>query len=168
MFHTVADFVHLWQEEAKKTEHLLLKLADSALETSLVPGQRTLKQLAWHIIVTPHEMLARTGLHISGVDGHSPAPKTAAELVKAHNEVAHSVAHQVQSHWNNKTLHQTDDMYGETWTRSQTLWALLAHLIHHRGQMTILMRLANLKVPGMYGPAKEEWQQFGMEPPVEN
>jgi hypothetical protein len=30
--------------------------------------------------------------------------------------------------------------------------------------MTVLMRQAGLKVPGVYGPSREEWSQFGMQP----
>jgi uncharacterized damage-inducible protein DinB len=30
--------------------------------------------------------------------------------------------------------------------------------------MTVLMRQAGLKVPGIYGPSREEWSQFGMPP----
>jgi uncharacterized damage-inducible protein DinB len=28
--------------------------------------------------------------------------------------------------------------------------------------MTVLMRQAGLRVPGIYGPAKEEWEEHGM------
>ena len=42
-----------------------------------------------------------------------------------------------------------------------TLFYLIAHQTHHRGQMTVLMRQAGLRVPGIYGPAKEEWAAFG-------
>ena len=37
------------------------------------------------------------------------------------------------------------------------------HQTHHRDQMTVLMRLQDIKVPGVYGPSKEEWAQYGME-----
>jgi len=30
----------------------------------------------------------------------------------------------------------------------------------------VLMRQAGLRVPGVYGPAKEEWESYGMEPPL--
>jgi len=56
-------------------------------------------------------------------------------------------------------------MYGEKWARGVTLHILLVHEIHHRGQMTVLMRQAGLKVPGVYGPAKEEWTQYKMPEP---
>ncbi|WP_153798321.1 DinB family protein [Foetidibacter luteolus] len=30
------------------------------------------------------------------------------------------------------------------------------HIIHHRGQLIVYMRLLNLKVPGLYGPSADE------------
>jgi uncharacterized damage-inducible protein DinB len=53
-------------------------------------------------------------------------------------------------------------MYGETWKRGLTLFYLLMHQAHHRGQMTVLMRQAGLPVIGIYGPAKEEWAAQGL------
>ena len=53
-------------------------------------------------------------------------------------------------------------MYGESWTVGFTLLALITHQAHHRGQMTVLMRQAGLTVPGIYGPAREEWASYGM------
>lgn len=165
MFHTIHDFITLWQAEAEKTDKILSKLTDDSLNKQLVPGLRTLGQLAWHILETPREMLEHTGLHVTGPEYRSLPPTTIRQLIDEHHSVVASVAHEIQTHWNNKSLHQTDQMYGETWTRSQTLWALIAHMIHHRGQMTVFMRIAGLQVPGIYGPSKEEWVLFGMEPP---
>ena len=48
--------------------------------------------------------------------------------------------------------------------RGQSLAALVGHQTHHRGQMAPLMRQAGLKVPGVYGPSKEEWVDYGMPP----
>ena len=42
---------------------------------------------------------------------------------------------------------------------------LLFHQTHHRGQMIVLMRQAGLNVPGIYGPAHEEWAAYGMQSP---
>jgi uncharacterized damage-inducible protein DinB len=44
------------------------------------------------------------------------------------------------------------------------LSVILMHQCHHRGQLTILMRLAGLKIHGIYGPAKEEWQAMNLPP----
>ena len=68
--------------------------------------------------------------------------------------------------WSDATLEAEDDMYGERWRRGLTLQVLVVHQAHHRGQMTVLMRQAGLKVPGVYGPAREEWTAHGMKPPA--
>ena len=55
------------------------------------------------------------------------------------------------------------ETYGERWTRGYTLQALVGHQVHRRGQMTVLMRQAGLRVPGVF--AREEWSAFGMAAP---
>jgi hypothetical protein len=32
--------------------------------------------------------------------------------------------------------------------------------------MTVLMRQAGLEIPGLYGPARQEWAAYGMTPPT--
>lgn len=151
MFHTIADFVQLWQDEAKNTEKLFLELSDGALDKESVPGIRTLRQLAWHIIETPKEILERTGLKLPKLTDKDNAALKVAELVDIHRKMIEFVVHQIQTHWHNKDLHHTDIIYDEEWTRSKTLNELVFHLIHHRGQMTVLMHLAGIKVPSLYG-----------------
>ena len=72
------------------------------------------------------------------------------------------MAKAVRAGWTDADLPGEIDMYGEKWPRGQTLQALIAHEAHHRGQMTVLMRQAGLAVPGVYGPAREEWAAYGM------
>ncbi|MFI5156271.1 MAG: DinB family protein [Chitinophagales bacterium] len=33
---------------------------------------------------------------------------------------------------------------------------VLSHTIHHRGQLSVYLRLNNIPVPGMYGPSADE------------
>ncbi|MNF01709.1 DinB family protein [compost metagenome] len=56
-------------------------------------------------------------------------------------------------------------MYGELWEKGKILRVLISHQSHHRGQMTVIMRILGLPVPGLYGPSKEEWAEFGMIAP---
>jgi uncharacterized damage-inducible protein DinB len=89
---------------------------------------------------------------------------SAAAIAAAYETASRSLLEQLEA-WDDATLDVEDDMYGQRWTRGFTLHALLEHQIHHRGQMTVLMRQAGLKVPGIYGPAREDWSGMGMEPP---
>ena len=67
--------------------------------------------------------------------------------------------------WTDEVLLDTDDLYGQTWPRGLTLSVLLRHEAHHVGQMTVLLRQAGATVPGVCGPAKEEWASMGREAP---
>ncbi|HPZ10577.1 MAG TPA: DinB family protein, partial [Candidatus Eremiobacteraeota bacterium] len=89
------------------------------------------------------------------------------EIIDIYHKLAGELLKQIEEKWTNSTLEEEDDMYGEKWKKSHTLMVLIGHQTHHRGQMTVLMRLSGLQVPGVYGPSKEEWNKYGMEePPV--
>jgi uncharacterized damage-inducible protein DinB len=45
--------------------------------------------------------------------------------------------------------------------RSTLLPNTLHHLVHHRGQLTVYLRLLGVKFPGVYGPSADEMAQFG-------
>ena len=79
---------------------------------------------------------------------------------QAYAAVAGELLKQVKAGWTDQTLTIEDDMYGEKWARGQSTRVLIDHQTHHRGQMTVLMRQAGLKVPGVYGPSKEEWAGY--------
>jgi uncharacterized damage-inducible protein DinB len=166
MIRSIADFEQLWTTEALGTQKLLDELTDASLAQEGAPGFRTLGRIAWHLVVTVPEMLERTGLEVTGARVDSPPPTSAAEIANAWRAVQASALAEIRARWVDETLDEEDDMYGERWTRGATLTVLVLHQAHHRGQMTVLMRQAGLPVPGVYGPSRDEWAQWGAEPPV--
>jgi uncharacterized damage-inducible protein DinB len=97
--------------------------------------------------------------------GHKEPVPAAAKIAGAYETTARSLLEAIKKEWTDATLSVVDDMYGEKWPRGLTLQILIDHEVHHRGQMTVLMRQAGLVVPGIYGPAREEWAGFGAPPP---
>ena len=166
MFRSINDFVHVWSAELEATQKVLKHLTDRSLTLEISPNVRTLGRMAWHLVTTLPEMMRRTGLDLAGPKHDDPIPSTAREILRSYNEAAISLLDQVRTKWSDATLDVEDEMYGEKWRRSVTLGALVFHQIHHRAQMTVVMRLAGLEVPGVYGPARQEWAQMGMEPPT--
>jgi uncharacterized damage-inducible protein DinB len=162
MYRTIADFLEAWDYESKATLKLFNQLTDTSLDQRVTVDGRSLGDLAWHITATPGEMLAQAGLSLSAPEDNGAHPARAAEIADAYQAVARSVAEQVPSLWSDASLAEEVEMYGERWTRGKVLSALLFHQTHHRGQMTVLMRQAGLKVPGVYGPSREEWAGLGL------
>jgi uncharacterized damage-inducible protein DinB len=165
MFRRMDDFYAAYAQHVAGTLRLLGALTDESLAQSVGAGHRQLGHVAWHIVTAVPEMMKRTGLGVSAVGEHAPPPLTAAEIAAGYRAVTDEMLAGMKKGWTDSTLEQVDDMYGEQWPRGVTLAALMAHEAHHRGQLTVLMRQADLKVPGIFGPAKEEWAQYGMPAP---
>jgi uncharacterized damage-inducible protein DinB len=72
----------------------------------------------------------------------------------------------IQTQWTDEKLLQSTNMYGEDWMNGLTLHILIQHEIHHRGQMTVLMRQAGLRAPDIYGPTRDQWLEWNMQPHI--
>jgi len=156
MICTVAEFTTLWQREMGFTAKALRALTDASLAQRVTAEDRSLGELAWHLATTIPEMMGRTGLALDEGDAEAPTPASAAAIAAAYERASQGLHAAVTSSWRDETLTVEDEMYGERWPRSFTLTALILHEIHHRGQMTVLMRQAGLVVPSLYGPNREE------------
>jgi uncharacterized damage-inducible protein DinB len=53
------------------------------------------------------------------------------------------------------------DFYGMQISLGQALWYELFDHIHHRGQISVYMRLAGAKLPSIYGPTADEPMSAG-------
>ncbi len=165
MFHTLNEFFDVWQYESESTQRMLDQVTDASFTQAVTADHRTLGRLAWHLAQTLPEMMGLTGLTVVGLGAHDPVPSSAAQISAAYRAASASLVQEMRNNWTNDSLAESDNMYGEQWTRATTLQALVLHQAHHRGQLTVLMRQAGLTVPGVYGPAREEWASSGMEPP---
>lgn len=164
MFRNLDDFFKAWDYESQATIKTFRALTDASLAQRVSPEGRTLGFLAWHITTTLSEMMSGAGVGVHETVENQPVPATAAAIVETYEKGAQAVAEAVRAAWTDAQLTDTIPMYGETWTKAAALGALIAHQCHHRGQMTVLMRQAGLRVPGIYGPAREEWAALGAEP----
>ena len=165
MYCTVRDFLDDWAYEHEATIKVFTALTDSALGQRVTPKGRSLGKLAWHIVISLGEMIGRTGLLFEGPSEDTPQPSSAASIGDAYQHAGDALARQIGQTWKDADLDQKVEMYrGEQWEKRAVLLALIRHQIHHRAQMTVLMRQAGLAVPGCYGPSREEWTAYGMTP----
>jgi uncharacterized damage-inducible protein DinB len=165
MFRRVADFQKAWEIEREGTLKILRALTDTSLTQAVTKDDRTLGRMAWHLAQSLSEMMPRTGLPVAEPAQDAPVPASATAIVDTYEKASKTVVDEITANWDDATLEIQDDMYGQKWSRGETLMALVVHQTHHRGQMTVLMRQAGLAVPGVYGPAREEWVSYGMPAP---
>lgn len=162
MYRKIEDFITDWKYESESTLKVFKNINNEALNKKDHENVRSIAVLSWHITITLREMISKTGLAIEGPEEHSKAPATIKEIMEAYEQSAKAIIEQVTKCWTDATLQEEVNMYGQLWKNGVTLDILIKHQAHHRGQLTVLMRQAGLKVPGVYGPSKEEWAAMNM------
>lgn len=165
MYVTISDFVEEWKREAGLTEQVLAGLTDASLSTRVYPEGRTLGRIAWHLTTNIPEYLAEFGLHIDQVDDAEHVPESARRIVDTFRHVSAAAQQAIRTQWSDDDLREVQLAFGRQETNAQIIMGLIKHIVHHRGQITVLMRQAGLKPFGVYGPPKEDWEKLGVKVP---
>jgi uncharacterized damage-inducible protein DinB len=154
MFRTVEDFLAAWKTESESTLRVFGALSDDSLAQSVAPGGYSLGSLAVHITGSIRKIPAHAGL--LPMPTEAPAPATVAAILAAYRHNAQQVADAVAGQWSDTQLGEEIPLFGRSMRRGAVLATLISHQGHHRAQMTVLMRQAGLKVPGVYGPSADD------------
>ena len=127
---------------------------------------KTARELAW--IFVQERGLGQAGLNDAFANGipdrpPAPAPEKWDDILSA-LETAHVEFRKTFESFNDQQLNEPIKFFGGPKTladypRLGFAWFLLCDQIHHRGQFSIYLRIADAKVPSIYGPtADEPWR----------
>ncbi|MFD0714349.1 DinB family protein [Paenibacillus sp. GCM10027626] len=164
MYITVSDFITEWKNEAALTQKVLDSLTDESLLQQVYPEGRTLGRIAWHFVTNIPDYLTEFGLVIDKVQ-HSEEVPSAQEIAETFKNVSSNAAQVVKEQWTDDALKQVQNSFGRQESNATIFMGLIKHIVHHRGQVTVLMRQAGLKIPAVYGPSKEGWIKIGVATP---
>ncbi len=165
MYSRIKDFVADWKAEEEFTIKIFSKISDDKISHKVAENIRSLGQLAWHITQTLTEMPCKAGIIEKDYLENVTIPITMSEIINTYKKHSQELIKFLKDKWTDSELTQIIEVYGGKWEKGKILSALINHQIHHRAQMTVLMRMQNFLVPGIYGPSKEEWVKYGMNPP---
>lgn len=157
----LAEFDH----EMALTRSVLARVPESAFDWAPHERSMALGGLATHLAVLPRwgsAILDHDGYDLATATGPKAPPKrTAAEVLATFDGYVAEVRRGLTE--------RTDAELRAPWTLRQgnrTLMSmprfaamrtfLLSHTIHHRGQMTVYLRLQNVPLPPLYGPSADE------------
>ncbi|WNQ12281.1 DinB family protein [Paenibacillus aurantius] len=157
MFRSLDEFKGEWKQEAALTQRVLEALTDESLGQEVAPGFTNLGKLAAHVTGAVHFLLSLTGLNFSTAV-KADQPSSAKSIAEAYRHDSTAMLEAVDSQWTDASLAEVRNFFGHDMPIHAFLRFVIQHQAHHRGQMTILMRQAGLKVPGIYGPSREEWE----------
>jgi uncharacterized damage-inducible protein DinB len=162
MFTTIDQFTSLWEREAADTVKVFEAITSEIFRYSTADYRRSVARLANHITETLQEMPAAAGLD-TGKEYQEI--DTIDALIRQYKALSEKMLYAVKTSWTDHMLGDQISMYGQDdWTRGSVLQSIVLHQCHHRGQLTVLIRLAGGTVPGIYGPSYDEWKMWGQEP----
>ena len=153
-------FLQTWDMEAKKTVQLLEGLPADKYDFRPDPQGRSLGELAWHL--TEVDAYPAYGIQARNVDfSQKPPgierPKDVKSLAPGFKRV-HDQAAAIIRKLKPEDMNREIPFFGGRMLRiGDILWsAQLYHLIHHRGQLALMCRLAGGPCPSLYGPNRED------------
>ena len=151
------------EQEAATTRRVLERVPSDKLAWKPHDKSMSLGTLAMHVAMSPgyiSDWAIQDATKMSG--GGTPDPKTTAEILSAHD------AGLAKAKGNLSAI--GDAGLGKMWSMQapdgKTLMTMpksalvrsicLNHVYHHRGQLSVYLRLLNVPVPSIYGPSADE------------
>jgi uncharacterized damage-inducible protein DinB len=157
--HALQEFLGMWEFESGLTTQLLKTIPNDQYDFRPDPSGRSLGELAWHLA----ELEAIMSAIAASQDFQAPMPagverpRTVDELVSGYERVHREAVERVRAIPAEDLDREFPFFGGRALSVRQVLWApLLHHLIHHRGQLMMMIRLAQAIPSRVYGPMRED------------
>jgi uncharacterized damage-inducible protein DinB len=158
------QFFKRWHQETKRSLALMQTLPKDRYDFRPDPGGRSLGELAWHIAEIDARFSSSlvagefSTAPIAGIQRPTTVEGIPPEYERLHAEaVARLKAFLTPEH-----LDRDQPFYGGRLLKIRDiLWvAMLHHHIHHRGQLSLMNRLAGGISPEIYGFTREQMAAF--------
>ncbi|SHG27467.1 DinB family protein [Ornithinibacillus halophilus] len=156
MYRKKEDFLNDWNMASEGTLRVIEAISNDKLDQAVVEGHNTLGWLGWHLATSPAFFASQIGLNVTVSGEPAVVPNNVSEIAEGYKAIANKVKEEVESNLTDEQLIETVESFGNQVPRGALLRSLIDHQTHHRGQMTVLLRQAGLKVPGVMGPTKED------------
>lgn len=153
-------FRQVWNSEAEAVVRLLETLPDDQYDFRPDPKGRSIGELAWHLSEIDACLTFGIATGRFRYEDEPPDLKRPREI-KLLAPGYRRVHEQAVARLHDLEARRLDDMVtffdGREFTIREVLWdQLLHHMIHHRGQLVLMCRMAGGTPPGLYGPNREE------------
>jgi len=151
------------EQESATTQRVLERIPEDKLAWKPHEKSMTLGVLALHVARIPGTIAKAVEGDTHSFDSYSgPAvPSTTQEILGSHNSGLAVARKYLGSLEDGRALEIWTTFYGgkEAFALPRVMairGMMLNHLYHHRGQLSVYLRLPNVPVPAIYGPSADE------------
>lgn len=157
------QFLEALEREHQRTMRVLRAYPEDKANMKPHEKSGSARELSWIFVLGPNLMTKAltTGFDWSNPSGGPPAaPQTMNEIVEAADQAHQRLVDTVNA-MDEAQLDETVQFFvgpktlGE-FTKLGFLEMVLFDHVHHRGQLSVYLRMAGAKVPSIYGPSADE------------
>lgn len=152
-------FLKAWEREAENTLKLLRALPAAQYDFRPDAGGRSLGELAWHLAEAadayPSYIIETGQFNIEMKPPNITRPRKVEGLAPGYELVHQEAVARIRKLKPEYLDRSIPFFMGPTAIRDLLWNNILAHGIHHRGQLSLMCRLAGGQVPALYGPNRE-------------
>jgi uncharacterized damage-inducible protein DinB len=165
MMAIVEPLIQEIDREGATTKRVLERVPADRLTWKPHHKSRSLGELAMHIATTPGHIASwalNDEMDFAGGGGdRSAAPASTVEIVAAHDESMTKAKEVAQKLGDTGLMREWEGkMNGATIFKMPKIALyrsiVLNHWIHHRGQLSVYLRMLDVPVPAIYGPSADE------------
>src|SRR4030095_579509 len=158
------SFIKELQQEAKTTRAMLERVPDDKLSWKPHEKSMTLGRLASHVAEIPEWISSAVDLDeldFAKIDYKPKAVNTNQDLLKILDDAVSKATSSLENA-NDETFAQSwklrngDTVYVERQKPNVVRSVALSNLIHHRGQLSVYLRILEIPLPPVYGPTADE------------
>jgi len=160
-----------FDQEMASTRKMLERVPDGKFQYQPHAKSMTLGRLAAHVAELPSYTTATLSVESMDFTGEEKpfTPVTRQEVLDAFDKYVAEARSMLAA--------ASDEELAKIWTltfKGQRIFSMprtavlrtmvMSHLIHHRAQLGVYLRLCDVEIPGMYGPSADEtkmWQAKG-------
>jgi len=153
------SFLEAWDREAENTLKLLRILPATQYDFRPDAGGRSLGELAWHLAEGDAYIsygIERGQFTLDAKPPNIARPRSVDGLAPGYERIHQEAAARIRKLAPADLDRSLPFFTGPRAVRSLLWDGILSHAIHHRGQLTLMCRLAGGAAPGLYGPNREE------------
>ncbi len=152
------------QQESATTRRLLERLPESALSWKPHEKSMSMGHLAFHVVTLVrwlNYILLQDDFDVASPDLRTPEPDSVAGILEAFDKALDTAVETLKKQPDERLLamwrlRNGEHVIFEMPRTSAVRTGVLNHIVHHRGQLSVYLRLQNVPLPPIYGPTADE------------
>lgn len=159
-----------FEEEMKNTRKMLERVPDNKLDYQPHAKSMTIGRLATHVAELPNWAVVTLDTEVLEMDPtrKPQIAKSRAELLEIFDknvaEARTKIAAAKDSDWAVMWTFKIGGKAMMSMPRAVVVRSMVMnHLVHHRAQLGVFLRLNDVAIPGMYGPSADEANTFATQ-----